>query len=221
MSHPQAVARQPAGRAAWLRLAGLGLLALALSGCASTMSSRVTTFQQWPANAAGSSYVFERIGPQRDSLEHEQYEEEARAALGVTGLREVRAGETARFGIAMEYGVTPVSVSVQRPVTDPFYSNPRPVAVIGRDGRVYYRWVQPYPFAYTYWENTTVPALRNALKVEIRDRTQGNAKVYEATAVHVGSNENFPLIMPWLLRSVFDNFPNANGQVRDVTYKVE
>jgi hypothetical protein len=202
-------------------LAGLAMLALALSGCASTMSSRVTTFQQWPADAAGSRYVFERVGAQRDSLEHEQYEEEARAVIGVTGLTEIRPGETARFGVAMEYGVTPVSVAVQRPVTDPFYPSPRPVAVLGRDGRVYYRWVQPYPFTYTHWENTTVPALRNALKVEIRDRTRGNAKVYEATAVHVGSDENFPAVMPWLLRSVFDNFPNANGQVRDVTYKVE
>ncbi|WP_187394929.1 DUF4136 domain-containing protein [Pigmentiphaga aceris] len=185
------------------------------------MSSRVTTFQQWPANATGSTYVFERVGSQRDSLEHEQYEEEARAALGVTGLREIRPGETARFGISMEYGVTPGAVSVQRPVTDPFYSNPRPVAYVARDGRVYYRWVQPYPFANTYWENTTVPAFRNALKIEIRDRTQANTKVYETTAVHVGQSENFPAVMPWLLRSAFDNFPNANGQVRDVTYKLD
>jgi hypothetical protein len=221
MNHPQEAAGSLDGRRSWPRLLGLALLALMLSGCASTMSSRVTTFQQWPVDAAGSRYVFERVGPQRDSLEQQQYEEEARAALGPTGLSEIRPGETARFGIAMEYGISPISVSVQRPVTDPFYSNPRPVAVVGRDGRVYYRWVQPYPFAYTYWENTTVPAFRNALKVEIRDRSQGNAKVYEATAVHVGSSENFPAVMPWLLRAVFDNFPNANGQVRDVTYKLE
>lgn len=221
MNVPQEVAGRVPARSVWGRLVGFAILSLALSGCASTVSSRVTTFQQWPADAVGAPYVFERVGWQRDSLEHEQYEEEARAALGVTGLREVRPGEAPRFGIAMEYGVTPISVAVQRPVTDPFYSHPRPVAVIGRDGRVYYRWVQPYPFAYTYWENTTVPAFRNALKVEIRDRGHGNAKVYEATAVHVGSNENFPLVMPWLLRAVFDDFPGANGQVRDVTYKVE
>jgi hypothetical protein len=221
MNHPREQIGALAFVRRWPRLAGLATLALALSGCASTMSSRVTTFQQWPADATGSRYVFERIGAQRDSLEHAQYEEDARAVMGVTGLTEIRPGETARFGVSMEYGVTPVSVAVQRPVTDPFYPSPRPVAVIGRDGRVYYRWVQPYPFTYTHWENTTVPALRNALKVEIRDRAHANAKVYEATAVHVGSDENFPAIMPWLLRSVFDNFPNANGQVRDVTYKVE
>lgn len=221
MSHPHAAAALFSPGRPWARIAGLALLALTLGGCASTMSSRVTTFQQWPADAAGSSYVFERIGNQRDSLEHEEYEEEARAVIGVTGLTEVRPGQTARFGISMEYGVTPVSVAVQRPVTDPFYPSPRPVAVIGRDGRVYYRWVQPYPFTYTHWENTTEPAFRNALKVEIRDRNQGNAKVYESTAVHVGRNENFPAVMPWLLRSVFDSFPNANGQVRDVSYKLE
>ncbi len=210
---------------AWVRAAGVVLLGAALSGCASTISSRVTTFQQWPADAVGATYAIAPSEAQRDSLEFQQYAEEARGAMSPTGLTEARAGEQARFAVSLAYGMTPINVAVQRPIANPIPVAPRAVPYRGRDGRIYYQWVQPYPFgaygAYgPSWETSSVPAFRHELKVEIRDQSRGNEKVYESTAVHTTGSDSQPEVMPWLLRSIFDHFPDGNGQVREVNYEV-
>ena len=42
------------------------LWALLLTGCAHTLTAKVTRFNQWPADAAGASYRFTTPDPQRD-----------------------------------------------------------------------------------------------------------------------------------------------------------
>src|SRR5690606_7843324 len=96
---------QPASVTPVLRLARLipaPVTALAVAGCASTVAAQVTTFQQWPADAVGSSWRFESSHRHADSLEYSNYADQIRAAIGATGLVEAQSGEPARFRISFD-----------------------------------------------------------------------------------------------------------------------
>ncbi len=45
--------------------------------------------------------------------------------------------------------------------------------------------------------------------------------VFEATAVHDGSDGDLVEVVPYLVRAVFQDFPGANAQVRRVTFELE
>lgn len=202
------------------RLAAVGLLV----GCATTVPARVTTFQQWPADAAGSTWKFDAPPAQRDSLEYSEYADMIRSGLGPTGMVEAKAGQAARFIVSFSYGMEPVQVRIERPAYDPFYGPWGPwgygwggFGYRGRGG-MGFAWGAPYP---PTWTATTVDASRASLRVEIRDARQNGQKVYESTAVSTGSGDSLPQVMPYLARAIFDRFPDTNGQVRDVSYEVE
>lgn len=205
------------------RVAKVAAVAL-LAGCATTVPARVTTFQQWPADAVGATWKFDPSAAQRDSLEYREYADMIRSGIGPTGMVEARAGQPARFTINFSYGVEPVQVRVERPAYDPFYGPWGPwgygwggFGYRGRGG-MGFAWGPPYP---PTWTSTTVDASRASLRVEIRDARQNGQKVYESTAVSTGSGDSIPQVMPYLVRAIFDRFPDTNGQVRDVTYEVE
>ncbi|VCU72551.1 hypothetical protein PIGHUM_04653 [Pigmentiphaga humi] len=209
---------------AWLwtsRAAKLAAVAL-LAGCATTVPARVTTFQKWPADAAGATWRFDPSTVQRDSLEYGEYADMIRAAMGPIGLVEAQRGQAARFTVNFSYGVEPVKVRVERPAYDPFYGpwGPWGFGGFGYRGRggMGFGWSAPYP---STWTATTVDASRASLKVEIRDASRNNQKVYESTAVSHGAGDSVPETMPYLVRAIFDRFPDTNGQVRDVSYEVQ
>ena len=198
---------------------------LALAGCAATVPARVTTFQQWPSDAVGATWKLSPTREQQDSLEYREYADMVRSAIGPVGLVEAKGAERARFIVDLSYGVEPVQLRVERGY-DPFYSPWGPYGYgyggFGRRGRggvgFGYGWGAPYP---STWSSTTVDASRSFLKVVIRDANQGNAKVYESTAVNTGSGGSLPEVMPYLVRAIFDRFPDTNGQVRQVNYEVD
>ena len=196
---------------------------LALAGCAATVPARVTTFQQWPSDAVGTTWKFSTSREQQDSLEYRQYADMVRSALSPIGIVEARDGDAARFSVTMSYGVEPVQLRVERSY-DPFYSPWGPYGYGGFGGRrgragmgFGYAWGAPYP---STWSSTTVDVSRSFLKVEIRDVGRNNTKVYESTAVNTGSG-SLPEVMPYLVRAIFDRFPDTNGQVRQINYEVD
>jgi len=173
-----------------------------LSGCATTVPARVTTFQQWPADAVGQTWRFGPGNAQRDDLEHRDYADQIRGAMGPTGLVEAKAGETARFIVAFSDSMEPTRVLVQTPAYDPWG---------GPFGRRF-GW-GPYPPG---WTTSAVDVWRATLRVEISDAKQDNRRVYESTAVSTGATDSLPRVMPYLVRAIFDHFPDTNGQVREV-----
>ncbi|OVZ64257.1 hypothetical protein CDO44_02480 [Pigmentiphaga sp. NML080357] len=214
-------------RLAWMaRTAKVAAVAL-LAGCATTVPARVTTFQQWPADAVGAAWTFDSQAAQRDSLEYRQYADMIRSGIGPTGMVEAKPGQPARFTVSFSYGVEPVQVRIERPAYDPFYGPWGPWGPWGYGwggfgyrgrGGLGFAWGPPYP---PTWTSTTVDASRATLKVEIRDAKQNGQKVYESTAVSTGSGDALPEVMPYLVRAIFDRFPDTNGQVREVSYEVE
>ena len=45
--------------------------------------------------------------------------------------------------------------------------------------------------------------------------------VFESRAVYEGGSGDLPLVVPYLVRAVFDDFPGQNGQVRVVKFDSE
>src|SRR5690554_4192033 len=73
-----------------------------LVGCASTISARVTTYEQWPENVQGETYEIVTLANQTRTLEYQSFADMVRAALGPTGLVEAQPGSKARFNVAFE-----------------------------------------------------------------------------------------------------------------------
>lgn len=197
--------------AAWLRVM-VGMTALLLlTGCASTLSARVTTFQQWPADAQGANYRI--VPPAGDSLEVQAFADMIRAAIGRTGLYEAQGGEKPRFDVHFEYGASESQGWTQR-FYDPYFDGFGPWGMGGYyggfrgwGGGIYYTpQVVNVPVRYT----------KSTLTVSIKDNLKQGAQVYKSTAV--SASDSLVEVMPYLARAVFDGFPGNNGQVRDITY---
>lgn len=190
----------------------MGLLAMA--GCASTLDAQVTSYQQWPADAAGARYQIVPSAEQQNNLQFQFYADMVKANIGPTGLIEAQGDEKARFNLHLNY------------------SNPATQ-----------RWVQSYnegyigagwgfsPFFGIYqggWgggmymmpSSVSVPVdiYKNILSIIINDKQNHDAEVYRSSAISLSSDNNLTDVMPYLARAVFDGFPGSNGQVREVRY---
>lgn len=196
---------------------GLAILACAalFAGCASTLSARVTSYQQWPADAQGASYRIVPDARQTNNLEFQTIADMIRASIGPTGLVEAQAGRAPRFDLHIEY-----------------------------DNPISQTWVQRYNDYYDGWGfgpafggyyggwggwgggifmrpaivNELVDVYKNTLTVIIKDNQNHGAEVYRASAVNISSGENLLQVMPYLAQAVFDHFPGNNGTVREVKY---
>lgn len=209
-------------------LSGLMLL---LGGCASTLRSDVTSFQQWPANAAASSYSFKRTGAQVGALEHASYEDLVRSEMNKLALKEAPAGTKGRFEISLDYAAT---VKTQR-VIEPIYD----YSPTWRDRYFMSSWGwrpgygSPYGYGHAFgtfgtfgpriigYETLNRDTSTRRLRIDI---AEGANKVFEATAINAtnnGANPALTAVMPYLIRSVFDGFPGANGQARQVIFDLE
>lgn len=205
------------------RLSRIGVAAFVvlLAGCASTLSARVTTYQQWPANVQGQTYKLVPQAEQRNNLEYQTFADMVRAAIGPTGLVEAHSGAKARFDVSLEYGAQVGQAWVQQ-YDDPFFYNgfgpgfgPYGGYYGGRGG-----WGGGASFFYSP-PVTVVPVqiYKNTLTVIFKDNDQKGAEVYRSTAIISGSGDNISTVMPYLARAVFDGFPGNNGQTRDISFE--
>lgn len=204
----------------WHCAQALALLLLAgiLAGCATTPSvlARVTSYQEWPANATGQTYRFVSADPsQANNLEYQNFQDMVRSGISPTGLIEAKLSQPARFDVLFRYGVTQTQVNVRRPYDPYFYGGFGPGFYGGRYGGP--------PWGGYWgpdWVDVPTVAYRNALTVEIHDASQGGKEVYRATAYSVTENDRLLRVMPYLVRAIFDNFPANNGSEREVRYTV-
>jgi Domain of unknown function (DUF4136) len=199
-------------------IASLAFGALLLSGCASTLRSDVTSFQRWPANAAGSTFGFKKLVGQEGSLEHASYEDLARAELTKLGLKEIAPGNKARFEVSLDYGVNTRAVKSSEPIfNNRQYWHPATLhPALGWQPGFWAR--DPYGPTVVGYRNVTRDVSNRRLRVDIVD---GASKVFEASASSNGGNATLTVTMPYLIRSVFDGFPGANGQARSVEFDTE
>lgn len=201
------------------RIWGIWLAAalLMLGGCASSLSARVTTFQQWPVGAQGEYYRIVPAPQQAGNLQFGAYADMLRAAIGATGLREATEGAQARFDVSIEYGSTVRQVWERRYEDAYMYHGwPGWAGYYGGWGR----WGGGFMYYTPRAVNVPVDVYRNTLTVTMHDSLAGGKEVYRASAVHDSGSENLTAVMPYLMQAIFDDFPGNNGQVKEVRYEL-
>ena len=105
-------------------LRAVGLLA----GCASTVTTRVTNFNQWPANAAGSTFSFiTRTGP--GELEQATYQQYVQTELEKRGFKRAPAAQAGRLQIELTTGSRSEEKTTFAPVYQDSPSTCRPTAM--------------------------------------------------------------------------------------------
>jgi len=205
-------------------VASLGLL---LGGCATTIRSDVTTFQQWPAQLSDRSYAFEAPAPQDNTLELQSYENLVRAQLGRLGFHE--QPQSPELKVSMRFTTTDVPTLVAYPEFGPafgptfgprFYS-PR-FAYMGWRRRYWGGWYNPFydplwgPYAAV--DVHEEHRYHRQLQIGIVSARDGK-RLFDVTVRNVSHTMSTPSVMPALVQSAFTEFPGPNGVARVVELK--
>lgn len=214
----------PSPRAAWRCAAGVALASLLLlAGCASTLTAKVTRFNQWPADAAGQRFSFAPAEPERE-LEMAAYQALVATELERLGLQPAPAGETGPFVVQLQATLS----ERERKRLEAVYSDQWVYVPPWRDaqGRLLGgHWV-PDPMGVRYVGDRevtrTVQESRLQVRITAAQAPTGVARtVFEATAVHDGRDGDLVEVVPYLVRAVFQDFPGANAQVRRISFKLK
>lgn len=203
----------------------VGALALVtlLSGCASPIIARVSSFQQWPTDVAGSSFGFLAPVDHTRELEQTSYANMVAVELVKQGLRPAAGGQSAR--ILVDMSVT--SQLENRSYSSPVYRDQFIYRPSFRDsaGRIYPGYWIPDPFGPRYVGSQQVlqTVQVSHLRLRLLD-TQGSAgnsprTVFESNATLEGNPAPLSVAVPYLVRAVFEDFPGANGRVQVVRFK--
>jgi hypothetical protein len=189
--------------------------ALLLGGCATTVRSHVTTFQQWPATLPDKTYVFDAPAPQDDTLEFRAYQNLVRGELNALGFHDAGAAGTPTLAVSMRVMTTDIPVRVVEVVPASYYG--------------YYGWGRSHhfgmwggwydPFWYGPYLDHIEHEYRRDLQVGIRSLPD-NRRLFDVTVRNLSRNESTPAIMPALVHSAFADFPGPNGQARVVEVKL-
>lgn len=208
------------------RLALALLLAMLLTACASPITTRVTSFNQWPADAAGSTFSYITPVDTTRQLEQATYENHVQAELEKRGLKRAAEGQAGR----LQVDVAASSRSEEKTWMQPIYQDNMVFLPPYRDaaGRLYGGGWVPDPFGPRYVGDRPVSmtVYTNSLRLRLLD-TKGTPPgkpprtVFESRAVYEGGSGDLPLVVPYLVRAVFDDFPGQNGQVRVVKFDSE
>jgi len=192
------------------------VLTAQLSGCASTISSEVTAFHQWPPASDSQTFVFSTPPEQEQSLEYQSYERLIQVQLERYGLHRDEANAAGPLKVEFSASTTGRDVLIIETVrVDSWYGT---------------TWYGP-DFYYPYWSYSSlvypyrgmgggIPMTRDRqrrytvyqrqLKLRITD-IRSHQVVYEGTARSEGEEGNLVVVMPYLVESMFKDFPGRSG----------
>jgi Domain of unknown function (DUF4136) len=197
----------------WITIA-----ALLLSGCASTFTSQVTTFHEWPSDIKDKSYVLDTIPGQENNPEYNLYAELLHNKLQNQGFIMSKDDNAAALKVMMEYGTLLNDFQLSVPLLglgyDPFWQI--------HYSRLYRRagFYSPYYPARSsgIWMMSDVVATRyflHQLAITITDRKSGK-KLINIKVSAERNNPEIALQMPYLIDSAFTEFPGQNGHTINV-----
>jgi Domain of unknown function (DUF4136) len=202
---------------------GLVVTALAfLTACATPITAKVTSFNQWPADTKGAVFSFVRPVDALNDLEQQAYELRVQTELEKIGLKRAEPGQVGRIQVDVITGNGTRNKQFREAIYRDNYIYHPPV----RDaaGNVYGGFWAPDQFGSRYVGDRTVTRTVQVsnLRLRLLD-SQGNAPgkpraVFESRAVYEGENEDLVTLVPFLVRAVFDGFPGQNGRVRTLKF---
>jgi hypothetical protein len=214
----------PVFGACWVKRCLTVISLVWLAGCASTVTTRVTNFNQWPASAAGSTFSFITRTGSPGELEQATYQQYVQTELEKRGFRRAQGAQPGRLQIELTTGNRSEEKTSFAPVyqDSPVYLPPYRDAA----GR-FFPGVWTYdPFGPRYVGDRVVNTVVQIATLQVRmldgdGAPPGKSRaVFESRAVYegAGSGDNLPLVVPYLVRAVFDDFPGQNGKVRLVRF---
>jgi hypothetical protein len=199
-----------------------GMLAL-LTACASPIVAKVTSFNQWPGDVAGSTFSYIRPTDGINDLEQQAYEGYVQAELEKLGMKRAPPGQIGRIQVDIVTGNGTRDRKYREAVYQDYYVYQRPY----RDaaGNVFPGYWAPDRFGSRYVGDREVTRTLQVSNLRVRlldSKNNPSGKphaVFESRAVYEGDNEDLPDLVPYLVRAVFDGFPGQNGRVRLVKFE--
>jgi hypothetical protein len=190
-------------------------MSLLLGGCAATIRSNVTTFNQWPAQLPDKSYTFAQVAPQDNTLELQSYENLVRGQLNRLGFHESQ--QSPALKVAMRFQTVDVPTQVVYPNFTPMYAYSPRFAYLGWHRRYWGGWYSP--FYDPLWgpgpayDVETEHRYHRQLEVSIQAANDGK-RLFDVTVRNVSKQMSTPAVMPALVQSAFQDFPGPNGGSR-------
>jgi hypothetical protein len=197
-------------------------LSLLLGGCATTIRSNVTTFNQWPAQLPEKSYAFELPPAQDNTLELQSYQNLVRSQMTRLGFHE--APQAAALKVSMRFSTIDVPTQVVYPTFAPTYAYSPRFAYFGGRRRFWGGAGWYSPFYDPFWGPMPMYDVQEEHRyhrhVQIAIQSAGDGKrLFDVTVRNVSKQESTPAVMPALVQSAFEGFPGPNGGSRVIELK--
>lgn len=208
------------------KLSLLFLLAcsLLLGGCATTFTSQVSVFHEWPGATQDKSYIFERAPGQENNPEHKLYEDLLRTRLQNLGFREVVAGTNPVLKVELQYASTLREIQAspfwQPGIYDPYWGLHFSRGIYRRH-YVYYPGYWGWPGNPRGWTDISVRSTYlHQLQIRITE-LNGNKKLADIKASSEQFNPEISLYIPYLMDSALKDFPGKNGSTSKVELTIK
>ena len=202
----------------------LGVAALGLAACASSITSTVSRYQAMPAPQGQTFFVVP------GGLEFQRYAGLVAQQLQARGYAPATSPQTASMVVQLGYEMDEGQV---RYVQDPFYSSryryggfydpfyrggfyyPR----FGYRSPFYYGWDDPFWYGGGYGGRGGVDSYveyHSDLDLHIRSRGT-NAPLFDGRAQARSQTDRLDVVIPSLVEAMFTNFPGRNGETVKIT----
>jgi len=201
---------------------------LLLSGCATTLHSDVTAFNDWPADIQEKSFAFEAPQGADDTLEYRNYQVLVSNELGKLGFVPSADGQQPKLLVGMKFFTIDHPVRVLEsddPFMGPYWGGYGGFSRYGRYGWGGYSrfgyspFYDPWRFGPTLLQERIKHQYQRELRVTINS-TAGR-KLYDVTVQNTSSVQATPHVMPALVQSAFTGFPGQSGVPRRIDIKIE
>lgn len=198
-----------------------------LSGCAATVRSDVTAFNDWASfDQSDKSYVFVTPPAALDTLEYHSYQALVSNELERLGMHQAADPNQAKLLVNMRYMTVdrPTRVVLADPVGWPGPGFGRFGYGYGRYGfggyggygRGYY---SPFVYGPVEYEEYLRHNYERQLRVTIDSKS--GKKLYDVTVASTSRVQATPRVMPAMVQSAFTGFPGMSGVPRRIEYQID
>lgn len=188
------------------------LLVFGLGGCASSFKSDVSSWHQLPPPNGESFVIIAKDPAKRTSIEFAHYAEQVSQRLQAIGYRPVRSDEQAMLVVRVDYGVSTGRTEIKS------YGSYMGMGY-GRGLYGYGYGYGPHPYYYGGFDTGDIRSYAvysRYLEMEIASANNALTNLYESKVISDGKNKRLEEVMPYLVESMFTDFPGPSGVTREV-----
>jgi len=200
----------------------LGVAALGLSACASSITSTVSRYQAMPAAQGQTFFVVPGGGMATNGgLEFQRYAGIVAQQLQARGYAPAASAQSATMLVQLGYGIDQGQV---RYVEDPLYrsrfgygyGSPFFYPRFGYRSRFSYGWDDP--FWYGGYGGGVDSYVEYHSQIDLHIRARGsNAPLFDGRAQARSQTDRLDVVIPSLVEAMFTNFPGQNGETVKIT----